>query len=129
MGVNFFIPLIICGNICYCKSHIKPTCSNIMQYLLCLYTLTKVPAITSEVIVLFPKLYVHFLFITGNPPFLFLLWPYPVPIYISWQMKSSYTFSVQNRSLAVIARGIQYLQRMKFSKGWMRICTWNCIFY
>lgn len=68
-----------------------------MQHLLCLYTLPNVPAITSEVILLFLNLYLHFLFSIWNPPFLFLLWPYHIPKYNSWQMKSSYTFPVEEQ--------------------------------
>lgn len=68
-----------------------------MQHLLCLYTLPNVPAITSEVILLFLNLYLHFLCCIWNPPFLFLLWPYHIPKYTRWQMKSSYTFPVQEK--------------------------------
>lgn len=97
ISVNFFIPLIVSGNTCYCKSHAEPSHSNIVHCLLCLYALPDVPAITSEVILLFLNLYLHFLFSIWNPPFLFLLWPYPIPKYISWQMKSSYTFPGQEQ--------------------------------
>lgn len=55
------------------------------------------PAITSEVILLFLNLYLHFLFSIWNPRVFFLLWPYPILKYNSWQLKSSYTFSVQEQ--------------------------------
>lgn len=64
---------------------------------MCVCILQNVPAITSEVILLFLNLYLHFLFSMWNPPFFFLLWPYPIPKYISWQMKSSCTFPVQEQ--------------------------------
>lgn len=57
------------------------------------------PVIISEVILLFPNLYLHFLFGIWNTFVFFLLWPYAIPRYISWQMKPSYTFPVQEKKL------------------------------
>lgn len=70
------------------------------------------PTITSEVILLFLNLYLHFLFSIWNSTFLFLLWPYPMPKYISWQMKpSSYTFLVQEQKSG------SYCERNSISTG------------